>query len=344
MNKEPIIFFICILSLIMFNIPLRSQNITITQPNTEWHLCNNSEGTDPGLYLLWTKAGSMSANVKIELFNSTGTGKVMDIITSTPNDGEHHWFFNNNVPAGSYRVKISTIDNLVSAITPLLIIEVCNPVGTVNVSSPASNEIWYKRHKYVIRWTVQNQPPYYETNRRTWIYLKKADASSSNIDLGNVPTHSGQFNWTIPNTVASGNYQIYFVALGNCTWTSPTFKIMIDITWLTDLLKQFKYQLTFYPSLQPKRIQLANADQTGELDIRGLSELLQKGKEKLHCELASGKQRIIDLGLFGPGTPFRDKVAVSHHTIQKNKGALQLIFHDKEGMELLSHPIEIQER
>ncbi len=345
MKKGKTVFVLCIFSLLTITIPTAAQSITITQPNTEWHLCNNPEGFEPGLLLLWTKTGSMNPNVKIELFNSAGTGKIMDIAASTPNDGEYHWLFNNNLPAGSYRVKISTIDNLVSAITPLLVIQVCNPVGTVNVSSPTANETWCKGKTYVIRWTPQNPPPYYESNRRTWIYLRKASNPTSSIDLGNVPTDSGQFSWTIPYSIASADdYQIYFVALANCTWTSPLFKIKLDIAWLMDLLKQFKYQLTWIPHLQLRKIQKAHANQAGELDIRELSELLQKGKEKVNCELASGGQRIVDLGLFGPGTPLRSRVAVSRQAIQKNKGGFQLIFRNGKGLELLSHPVEIQER
>jgi len=60
-------------------------SINITFPNSSSHFCKGSSYD-----IEWVKTGSIHANVKIGLYNSMGTSKILDIVNNTANSGSYN--------------------------------------------------------------------------------------------------------------------------------------------------------------------------------------------------------------------------------------------------------------
>ena len=103
--KKTILFIFSIVFLCSFSF---AQDITITSPETGDIWCFGKSYT-----INWTKSGDMHDSVKIRLYNSTGTTKILNISDSTDNDGSFSWTIPASVPEGSYRIRVKTINNLV---------------------------------------------------------------------------------------------------------------------------------------------------------------------------------------------------------------------------------------
>lgn len=67
----------------------------------------------------WTKSGSMDSQVKIRLFNSTATVKLLDIVNATPNDGSYGWTIPGTLAEGQYVIRVRTVDNAVVDDSPV---------------------------------------------------------------------------------------------------------------------------------------------------------------------------------------------------------------------------------
>ncbi|MEN8222853.1 MAG: hypothetical protein ABFR36_06295 [Acidobacteriota bacterium] len=68
--------------------------------------------------ITWTKTGEMNNRVKIHLMNSAGTVEVRTISSTTPNDLNHLWLVPSTQAVGSYRIRVKTLDNNVSDLSP----------------------------------------------------------------------------------------------------------------------------------------------------------------------------------------------------------------------------------
>ncbi|MGD2246117.1 MAG: Ser-Thr-rich GPI-anchored membrane family protein [Candidatus Aminicenantes bacterium] len=86
---------------------LTSQNIVVTNPNAaaKWIQGRN-------YVITWDKAGEMSTQVKIILYQSEN--EVLVIADSTDNDGAHSWTVPPNLLPGKYAVHVMTLDESVS--------------------------------------------------------------------------------------------------------------------------------------------------------------------------------------------------------------------------------------
>ncbi len=82
----------------------------------------------------WNKGGTMASNVKIGLFRNNN--KILDITTSTPNDGVYEWTIPSNLEqAGDYKIKVTTVDNTVSGESGVFFIgSSIKVVGGINVN------------------------------------------------------------------------------------------------------------------------------------------------------------------------------------------------------------------
>ena len=76
-------------------------------PNSQWM----HKKTYP---IIWQTSGTISSSLKIDLMNSTGSLKITTIFPTVSNGGSKKWTPPLNISAGSYRIRISTLDNLVS--------------------------------------------------------------------------------------------------------------------------------------------------------------------------------------------------------------------------------------
>ena len=88
---------------------LSAGTITVTNP-----AANENVGKSGSFTIKWNKSGTQHAEVKIRLFDSTGTRKILDIVNATPNNGSYDWRNRNGIADGNYVILVKTLNNLVS--------------------------------------------------------------------------------------------------------------------------------------------------------------------------------------------------------------------------------------
>jgi Tol biopolymer transport system component len=177
-------------NLILFN----PDALLVTDPDSsrEWE-------TDTSYYIEWETSGTIS-NVKLELYKDDVF--VMDIIASTPNDGEYLW----TIPAGlddstQYQIKISDVFKP-STFTFSEYFEIFNP--TITISTPDSSSIWKRGSSESIYWTSRGTIP----NVKLELYLEDIYV----MDIIASTPNDGEFVWEIPSSlVESDQYQIKII-------------------------------------------------------------------------------------------------------------------------------------
>jgi len=142
---------------------LSNGNFTITANNPKIHVHQPYANVTlaPGQYvnIKWGKSGSMNNLVKIGLHQ--GSTEILTIKNQTQNDGTYGWNIPANIAKGTYRVKVITIDNLVSdfsskfQISKYQLKSTSPPVArkiTIQVLEPKGGEKWKSGNFYDIRW------------------------------------------------------------------------------------------------------------------------------------------------------------------------------------------------
>lgn len=332
---------------------LEAQSITVTKPTAGSHFCN--WGDNPGPGISWTKSGAMHAQVKIELFDSNGIHKVMDIVASTPNNGNYFWDINSIpvAPPGNYVVKVTTLDNLVSGKSAVFVMEACNFPGNMSFLAPTNGAHLCKGSTYKIRWQVSNPPPYhyFYTHARLTLLPAGEDLSGNLGNVGTPPLEQGEFNWTIPASTPPGSYKLWLItqighhapfiefAINSCMFLEP---------WWKDLLK--KVSIIHWKPTDSK----FSFQGSVELDLSELQKIMSQGKEQVRIELLSGRQLVADLGLFGPGAPARSWHRItlpgSRGSVQKTLKPRALVLPEQhqlrlknlKGEVLYTHPVKLQ--
>ena len=162
--KRTFLFFI---SIILSSTIILGQSITVTSPGSR---DNWKKGSIHDL--TWTKSGTMNSNVKIRLFNETGTTRILGITDSTDNNGTfRNWRIPDSIPAGRYVIRVKTIDNRVwdnsdafeiSATRSLSLLENnvansrgfrgVNPRPVIKVISPNGGEVINRGSRVEIKW------------------------------------------------------------------------------------------------------------------------------------------------------------------------------------------------
>ena len=96
------------LFLISFPALLICQSLNITSPSsgTSWY-------TGKTYNITWVKTGNMNNQIKIRLFDRSGTTKVMDIVNSAPNNGQFQWTVPRTVNSGQYVIRVRTVDGAI---------------------------------------------------------------------------------------------------------------------------------------------------------------------------------------------------------------------------------------
>lgn len=294
---------------------LDAQNITVTKPVAGSHFCNR--GDNPGPNIVWTKSGSMTEQVKIELFDSNGINKVMDIVASTSNDGDHYWNLGSAamVPPGSYTLRVTTMDNQVSGKSAVFVMEACNNSGAMSFIAPQNGAKLLTGSACKIRWQVANPPPYhnaYRTARLTLVPTEQPPSSGFG-NVGTPPLEQNEFDWFIPVSTPPGSYNLWLFTVSGDKSAKVKFtiengvQISAMINW-KDLLK----------TVTVIRWQETATNAVRELDLSGLQAALSQGQEKVRIELMNGTQLIADLGQFGPGVAANIRQRVTFPTSQGN--------------------------
>jgi hypothetical protein len=147
--------------------------------------------------ITWETSGSQNANVKIQLFK--GATKVLDISTSTSNDGDFAWSIPGSLPAAANdKIRITTVDGFIRGESGIF--SVAKP--TLAISAPAKGEVWLKGTAQTITWTT-NGPQ----NSTVKIQLLRSGVKVVDIDLA--APNSGSYDWTVPSSLPkSTSYKV----------------------------------------------------------------------------------------------------------------------------------------
>jgi len=98
-----------ILSLALFVAAAGAQTITVTKPAAGETVV---KGT--GYTIMWTKTGTMGANVRITLRNAATLAEVQVIADPAPNTGSFAWQMPGDIPDGSYKIRVKVKNEAVS--------------------------------------------------------------------------------------------------------------------------------------------------------------------------------------------------------------------------------------
>ncbi len=145
--------------------------------------------------ITWTKEGDLiNASVKIQILK--GTAIISTLTKSTVNDGSYEW----TIPSGqalasTYKVRITTVDNLVKADSGKFTIS--SSVG-LNLLTPNGEEILKPQEPYVIRW--REDPEVLEVKLE---YSR--DNGETYTTIADHVEDTGSYEWLVPmNFTANG--------------------------------------------------------------------------------------------------------------------------------------------
>jgi uncharacterized protein YkwD len=219
--------FVLVLNVFVFGY-ISGQTITVKNPH----------GGDTWLRgisytITWTKSGKMNAKVKIRLYNSNGTVKILGITNNTPNDGSFGpWNLPVSVPDGDYLVRIKTIDNkifddgeifkirartknvaVMQKINPWVLqpkLEVARIMvkPQIGVATPVAGEIVNPAKTYKIIWRSTGV-------MLNWVNIQAVFVAKNYLySIVKNTTNDGEFLWN----------------LGKSSWTPGQYKLKIATT------------------------------------------------------------------------------------------------------------------
>lgn len=197
------IIIFCAAVLIIFS-SLSAQSITITNPGAGWGWLMG-ETRD----IQWSVSGEMDTSVKIHLIKSDDRSFVLEISGRTSNDGRYSWTIPRDLNARDYRIKIRTLDDLVSHESHFFSINALPPTP-VTIKSPHANVDY--ENMVMITWEG-NEP--YLNEIRLELYNEAGTAKITDIveSLPRQNIHGGQYRWVRPISVREGSYLIRLSSL-----------------------------------------------------------------------------------------------------------------------------------
>ncbi len=174
-----------------------SPTITVTSPtlNDDW-LKGNSYN------ITWTKTGTQSANIKINIFrNSISQGNFVEQLTG-PNSGTYSWTIPTSYLNGAYILRIKTDDNKVSGDSDQFMITASSSdPPKLTVVSPSQCSTWSKNYSYVITWLKQGT-----LSANVKINVFRNSISQGNFVEQLTGPNTGSYSWNIPSSYSNGNY------------------------------------------------------------------------------------------------------------------------------------------
>lgn len=174
-------------------------NITVVSPSScsSWSINNTYTIT-------WLKEGTMSANVKINIFKDyIDTANFVEQLTG-PNTGSIDWTIPGSYSDGNYILRIKTDDGLVSDDSQTFTVNstiVSTP--SITVTSPTSCDTWTKLKTYKIAWSKAGT-----MSANVKINIFKDSINTANFVEQLTGPNTGSIDWTIPGTYTNGNYII----------------------------------------------------------------------------------------------------------------------------------------
>lgn len=252
-------YLLILVTLMILTVFLAGEStITIDQPASgeSWQA-----GTSP--YIKWTKSGSQIGLVKIRLYNSNQSIKILDIDDNIPNNGSYQWNIPADLDPGNYVIRVRTMDNQVTGNSKVFIITSSNNSGgsntpsgnlgfqksgdlkmkkiTVEVTKPKAGTSYWEGSNLHIRWKSKHTG--------AWKVSLFRDGTNKVADLtGGSAQHSGnlhQLMVKIPAGVSAYPFRKFKVRVGA---PNPMSKIVGWSPMFNIKAPQSKISYAEYPS------------------------------------------------------------------------------------------------
>ena len=171
--------------------------ITVTAPTT-------GERYYKGIthLITWMRTEDIAANdVRIDLFDATGTEVIRTLETGTENDGFYKWTVDEDLQTGNFTIQVQEVGENVAALSSEFSINETTPLV---FTSPRSQVEWYRGVTHLITWRRD------ETIAGTDITLELYDETGANLikTISTAAENSGSFEWLVDDDIPDGNYTL----------------------------------------------------------------------------------------------------------------------------------------
>jgi hypothetical protein len=280
--------------------------IKITSPKAGDKWCAGSAST-----ITWTKTGTMSNFVNIRLWQ--GGAKLLDIADHVQNSGTYTWTIpaaHPSFPANSYQVKVVTVDNQVSDMSPMFGIKYC---ASITVLKPDATSCWDEGKDYLIQWTktgaMDDHVKIQMLMHGAWLY----DLAVNAPNTGSYSNHvSGSPYWP------DYNFSIRIQTMdGAVTGTGQEFPIATGcgIDWHKFIDKLMIYDIGWkIPDPGPD----PGCPDCPILDLGGLLKLIGTPPGPVELELIKGGAIAVRLGRFNSQGRFEPNLTGGNKLIGEN--------------------------
>ena len=194
--------------------------ITVTSP-TGGTFCPGDQIT-----INWNEVPQESQQMKIRLWNSTMTAKIMNITaTAIPNNGTYPWTIPAGIPQGQYTILVrSSVDLQIQGFSAVFTINTCTPPqGSINVAKPANVA---QGNNCPISWTSTGT-----VGSAVHVMLFNQAGTAQVYLIVNNTSNDGSHTWPVPGSIQNGTYRIKVENLdGTVNGMSGTFYIGPAIT------------------------------------------------------------------------------------------------------------------
>ncbi|MEN8222655.1 MAG: Ser-Thr-rich GPI-anchored membrane family protein [Acidobacteriota bacterium] len=171
--------------------------ITVTSPTS-----TDTWNTNSTYDITWDRTGTLSANIKINVFkDSIDAANFVEQLTG-PNSGTYSWTIPDTYSAGNYILRVKTDDGLVSDDSDLFAITSGGSITpSITITSPTASSIWNTNSTYNITW---DRTGTLSANIKINVFKDSIDTANFIEQL--TGPNSGTYSWTIPGTYSAGNY------------------------------------------------------------------------------------------------------------------------------------------
>jgi hypothetical protein len=199
------LLLVAAMAALTLNMALWGASISVTSPNASSEWCIGS-----AYNVTWTSSG-VTGNVDVILRpTDPAAPPVLGIAAGPANDGTVNWPIPASVAPGTYLIRIRSVsDPSVYDDGANFIIKDCS-AGSISVTNPHGTG-WCIEQSYTITWTSSGVAGNVD------IILRQAGnpAAPPVLGIASGTANDGTEGWTIPNSVADGDYLIRIRSVGN---------------------------------------------------------------------------------------------------------------------------------
>ncbi len=204
------------------NISKTASSIIISRPNLSnvWYKGNKVNT------ITWSKKGPMNGSVKIRLYDQSGQSKILDITSSTPNDGDFGpWSIPKHISDSKYIIRVKTLDNKVWDDSDVFNIATAkNAKPYINILKP-NGGVFKKNHNDIIyiKWEHGHIVGLIS------VVLRKVDSSWRKVIKDRLdPNTVYGLRWKISSDIKAGKY--YIIVKGDTVEKRSAVFSILDVS------------------------------------------------------------------------------------------------------------------